>query len=426
MSGNGSEVPYVTSFWAPASIQRSPGLDGKSTVADIAIVGGGFAGLSCAYYLRKARPDLNIVLLEAEHVGFGPSGRNFGGIATGVREIRAQLLGSLDMEEEKFVTAWYLRGRDELERRIAEGGIDCEYRNEPVLMQALDDPAWEGLQREAEFLAQKGTPHELFDAAALRKVLPVPYPTKGGLVRTAWRSVQPFKLVRGFADQARRLGVCIYEGTRLSEVTSSGSEVTIKTADGGTLRAQKAIIATGAYSELLKPFTGLVFPRHTWVVATEPLETGMLESIGFKDYKFVEDSGYVFYYARVYQQRLLFGGGMPTNGFMTSSTLDTAADRSVVEYARLRAEMIQRWPQLRDVRIERAWGGPIDVTSNYAPIVKEMPGIPNVILCIGFNGEGMVSGSLIGKLLLGVALGPKYEDKDAERVRQYLLGSSTS
>src|SRR5262249_33734221 len=158
---------YATSFWAPATVNRSPGLGANSIAADIAIVGGGFSGLSCAYYLRKACPDLKVVLLEAEHIGFGPSGRNFGGVTAGVREIRALLAESIDMEEEKFTTTWYLRGREELERRIAEGGIECEYRNEPIVMQALDDPAWEGLQREAEFLTQRGTPHKLLDAAAL-------------------------------------------------------------------------------------------------------------------------------------------------------------------------------------------------------------------------------------------------------------------
>jgi glycine/D-amino acid oxidase-like deaminating enzyme len=420
VADDAGDFPYRRSFWAPESVERAPSLGSQCIEADIAIVGGGYAGLSSAYYLKRAKPDLRIVLLEMEHVGFGPSGRNFGGVAPGVRELRSAMMKDVDLEEERFCTNWFLGQRNEFERRIAEGGIECEYRNEPIVMHALDEDAWEALKREGAFLESKGTPCKLLDQAHLREALPVPYDPKGGLLRPAWRAVQPFKLVRGFAKQARDVGVTIYEGTRVTDFSDDGSVVVVETEGGGTVRAGKLVMATNAYSRLLGPIKDLVGARHTNVIGTERLEPTLYESLGFKDYKFVEDSGFIFYYARVYEGRLLFGGGEPTTGFFTESTLDTRSDRKAVEYQRLHDEMVSRWPQLKGVKIDVAWGGPIDSTETFAPLIKPLPNMPNVTVCIGFNGEGLFSGSLSGQFVAGLVLGAAYQDDDAERVRQYL------
>lgn len=418
--GEALDFPYRTSFWAPLGVEPQNPLGAAIRKADVVIVGGGYAGLSCAYYTKKARPDLDVVLLEAEYVGFGPSGRNFGGVAPGVRELRAAMVQAPDMDEERFMVQWYLRGREELERRIAEAGFECEYRNEPIMMQALDESAWEAMRRESELLTARGTPHKLLDTAALREAMALPYEPVGAIVRTAWRAVQPFKLVRGFGQQLRDMGVTIFEGTRVADIQDTGTEVVVQTADGGTVTAGKAVLATNAYTMHLEKFSDQIAPRHTWVIATEVLEDSVYASLGFNEYKFAEDSGFVFYYSRVYQGRLLFGGGEPTTGFFTPSTADAAADRKPAEYERLYAEMVRRWPQLAGVKVDTVWGGPIDMTENFAPKIRTMDGMPNVTLCIGYNGEGLVSGNLSGRLALPCILGNAYTDPDAERVRQYL------
>lgn len=411
--------PYRTSFWASPVAVNNP-LGAAKAHADIAIVGGGYAGMSSAYYLKKAQPNLNIVLLEKEHIGFGPSGRNFGGVVPGLRELRTAFLTDIDLEEEKFAQRWYLQARDELERRIAEGGIDCEYRNEPLLMQALDQDAWAAQQREAEVLRAKGTPHLLLDAAAFRKAMSVPYDVVGGIVRTAWRAVQPFKLARGFADQLRSLGVAIHEATAVNRFESTPSEVVLHTADGGEVRAGKVVMATNAYSEHLPQMQGMIFPRHTNVMATAQLPDHVFNYLGFDEYKFLEDAGMTFYYTRVYQNRLLMGGGAPTKGLFTPSTVDVAADQDDLEFDRIYEEMQRRWPQLRGVKIDAAWGGPVDMTPNFMPIIAPLPNHPNVITQIGFNGDGLLNGSITGKLVKGVVLGSRHVDADAERVLNYM------
>lgn len=415
-----NDFPYRTSFWSPESVEPRDPLGANQLGVDVVVIGGGYAGLSCAYYTKKARPDLKVALIEADYVGYGPSGRNFGGVAPGVRELRAAMVTPGDIDEERFMVQWYLKGRDELERRIAEAGFECEYRNEPIMMQALDDMAWQAMLRESEILTERGTPHKLFDTAALRAAMSLPYEPVGAIVRTAWRAVQPFKLARGFGEQLRSMGVIVHEATRVSSVEDDGSSVVIRTDDGGTITAAKAVLATNAYTMHLDKFAEEITPRHTFVIATEILDEGVYASLGFDEYKFVEDSGFVFYYARVYQGRLLFGGGEPTTGFFTPSNADRDADRKPAEYARLYDEMVRRWPQLAGVKVDTVWGGPIDMTENFAPKIRLADGMPNVTLCIGYNGEGLVSGNLSGKLAISCILGEEYADPDAERVRQYL------
>lgn len=411
--------PYAGSFWASPVTPRNP-LGSTQAEADVVVVGGGYAGISSAYYLKKAKPDLNVVLLEKDNIGFGPSGRNFGAVVPGLRELRTALLTDIDLEEEKFVQQWYLAARNEFERRIAETGVDCEYRNEPILMQALDESTWEAQQREAEILRAKGTPHLLLDAAAFRKAMAVPYEAYGGIVRTAWRAVQPFKLARALGEQLRAEGVIIHEATTVSEVEDRGSEVVITTSEGGVVRAARAVLACNAYSQFLAPVANMIFPRHSWVLATKPLADDVFTSLGFNEYKFAEDAGMTFYYTRVYKGRLLIGGGPPTKGIFTPSTIDQDADQDHEEYARVYEEMERRFPQLRGAEIEAAWGGPIDMTDNFMPIIRPLPGKPNLIACFGFNGEGLLNGNIAGKFVQGLVLGAGYVDADAERIRQYM------
>lgn len=423
MTDEGTVFPWRPSFWADEEVAPQNPLGQRDITADVVVVGGGFAGMSCAYYVKRARPDLSVVVLESDYIGFGPSGRNFGGIVPGVRELRAGIIDLPDREEERYSVAWFLKARDELERRIAEGGIECEYRNEPILMQALDKPSWEALQREAEILTDRGTPFKLLNQTAIDAAMDLPYRPLGGIVRTSWRATQPFKLARGLGRQLRDMGVAVHEGTRVTGIDDNGSGVVVRTADGGTVSAGKAVLATNAYTCHLPQFADLVFPRHTYVIATEVLDPAVHASLGFNEYKFVEDSGFIFYYSRVYQGRLLFGGGEPTTGFFTPSTADHAADNSQVEFRRLYDEMTARWPQLAGVNVDVAWAGPVDITENFAPIIRTHDTMPNVTLCIGYNGEGMMSGCMTGLLALGPILGSEAADADAERVRQYLQRS---
>jgi gamma-glutamylputrescine oxidase len=422
LSSHAVKWPFKSSFWGgPHQSEPSYSWSGDA-VADVAIAGGGYAGMSSAYYLKKAKPDLDIAIVESMYSGFGPSGRNFGFVSPGVREIRGGLGEKEDIGEQRAVTSYYLRMRRELERRMAESSIECDYQTEHLLEQALDEASWEGLQRTSAYLTAKGTPHVLVDRAHLATAAPFPYEVRGGLVRTAWRTLQPYKLARGLRQQLLGMGVRFLQGAPVTalESTESGAPV-LRCGNGASIKARHAVFATNAYSRFLPFLDGLIFPRHTYVLATEPLSTEQLAPLGFHDYKAVNDAGFVFYYARVYRNQLLFGGGANTQGLFVESTVDTAADQKVAEYERIHREMLSRWPTLADTAIDAAWAGPIDGTPNFVPLVKPLDGWPNVVINIGYNGEGIVPANSSGLMTLGLVLGKSHFHAEAEQIRQIFL-----
>jgi glycine/D-amino acid oxidase-like deaminating enzyme len=218
------------------------------------------------------------------------------------------------------------------------------------------------------------------------------------------------------------MGVRFLEGAAVTglESAESGTPV-LQCGNGASIKARHAVFATNAYSRFLPFLKDLIFPRHTYVLATERLSREQLAGLGFRDYKAVNDVGFVFYYARIYQNRLLFGGGANTQGLFVESTVDTAADQKVSEYERIHKEMLRRWPALADAAIDTAWAGPIDGTPSFVPSVKPLDGWSNVIVNIGYNGEGIIPANSSGLMTLGLVLGKSHAHAEAEQIRQIFL-----
>ena len=410
---------YKPSFWAQDLAPRRTEALSSHVKADVAIVGGGFAGLSAAHYIKQAKPDLDVVVLEAEHTGFASNGRNFGVVCPGIREMAdPNTLDPAEAESIRFVSEWLLAERRELEGRIRNAGIDADFREEPTLVEALDEVEKTGLQRMSQVFDGRGTPHRLLGEEEMREC--VPYPAKSGLVLEAWRLVQPWRLARGIRDEVLSQEVKLYEGTRVDRI-EPGAPAVVHTEAGGSVTAGKVVVATNAYTPRLQ-LPGLpeklVYAMHTHVIATEKLDAGQRAELGFNRFQCVIGSGMLFYYQRVYDDRLLLGGGTE---MFKPSTLDTAADQREDEYVRLQAELVRRFPFLKEVKIDTAWGGPVALTRSGLPIVMELPEAQNVILSVGCNGEGITLMNAAGKQVQGLVLGERYTDTDAERVRQYYV-----
>ena len=407
-----TDFPYATSFWAdPGPAERTEPLRSDER-ADVVVVGAGYAGLSAAYYLKQERPDLDVVVVEAEHAGFGASGRNFGCVAP---DFLAEI--SLPLEELRAEGRFLISAREELRKRISSGGFDCEYRPEHTLYAAWDDDGWLALQRMGQQFEEQGVPNHLLSEQELGAAGgPV---ARGALVHTAWHMVQPYKLVRGLRASVLASGVRLYEGTPVRAV-EPGSPVVVHTASG-SVTAEKAVMGTNAYSERFPLLKGVVVPIHNHVMATEPLSDEQLERIGFGTCPVVLDAGIQFYYAQVYERRLLFGGGggdIDEGPLARVSSLDQAADRDDAQYERIHAELLRRYPFLEGGRMEAVWGGPIAVTNSTRPVVRELPDAENVIVSVGFNGSGVVSANASGRMVKGLVLGERHVDDEAERVRQ--------
>ena len=369
--------------WYEASVgERAawPAFDGD-TRADVAIVGGGFTGLSAAAELAKAGVD--VVLIEAHRFGDGASGRNGGQMGTGQRSSLDELEAALGWTRAKALFDLAEDAKRHLLDFAATNGIEIDYMPGQLSLahkkRHVDD-----FRRHADYMREKaGYPHIAFMDAAetAERVGSTRY--FGGTRDTGTGHIHPLKLVLGTARVAAAAGARLHEQTAAIGIESAGGTVRIATGRG-TITAGKALVAVNAYGGGLEPTSAAhVMPIGSFIGATVPLgsEAGVLP--GFEA---VDDSRFVVrYFRRVKDGSLLFGG----------REIYAPGDPGSIN-VHIRRQIAEVYPQLKDVEITHAWGGYVGITMPRRPFVREV--MPNVISAGGYSGHGVMLSNFVGKL----------------------------
>ena len=188
--------PVTTSFWGEAHPDLKTALAGDEAV-DVAVVGGGLAGMSTAYFLKQAEPDLEVGLVEQEYLGYGASGRNFGNVPQLSHQEIAYLLELLGDEDTRFVTRHQARMLDDYEALLGEQEVDCGFERLPVLYPAMQPEHIAGLEEIHSLHERYGIPSRMLSAGEVREVCDMA--SFGGLSCERNATVQPFQRARGFA-----------------------------------------------------------------------------------------------------------------------------------------------------------------------------------------------------------------------------------
>lgn len=401
--------PVITSFWGAARPDAATVLRGDET-ADVAVVGGGLAGMSTAYFLKQARPDLEVVLIEKDYLGYGASGRNFGNVPQLSHQEIGYMLGLLGEEDTRFVVRHQARMLDEYEALVAEQGVECGFQRLPVLYVAMKAEHLAGLEEIHQLHRRFDIPSRLLTPSHVADVCNVA--TSGGLSCERNATVQPFQRARGFGQAVAALGVRVHESTRVDRCEENSGEVRLHAA-GGIVTAKQVVFATNAYTSLVGIGNGAVRAAYTYVIGTTPLHAEQLDEIGWKgDHTMLVDAGPLdeHFYMRVSRDgRFLIGGGG-----RAAETVGTIADHDdPAFYRRLQVEMIRRFACLEDAEVGVAWGGPLGMTDSRLPIMA--PISARCFLNAGFNGRGALIAALSGRIMLGHLLGA--ENADADHVR---------
>ncbi|MBS1675843.1 MAG: FAD-dependent oxidoreductase [Actinobacteria bacterium] len=353
--------------------------------ADLCVVGAGFTGLWAAIQAKRRTPEREIVVLEAEAVGFGASGRNGGfvssslthGIENGLAKFEAEL-GRL----EQLGTQNYEGFKADLD----ELGIDCAFEETGELTFALEPHQVPELEASAELLRRFGHEADVLGAEAAREL--VASPTYRGALRerTGVAVLDPGALVRGLAAAAERLGVRIFERSPVRGVTSAGAGLELAT-PGGPLTARAAIDATGAYGNLTRRVRHYVMPIYDYALVTEPLSVAQMESIGWRGREGLTDMGNRFhYYRRIGEGRILWGGYDAVYRF--GGPVGPSLDQDDATFARLSQHFFLTFPQLEGVRFSHRWGGAIDTCSRFAPFFGTSHG-GRLAFAAGYTGLGV-------------------------------------
>lgn len=390
----------VSHWWDSIGLpQARPALPGNTTV-DIAIVGAGYTGLWTAYYLKKARPELNIAIVEQRFAGYGASGRNGGWLTNSVTGGREQYVKSHGRSEaERFQRAMN-DTVDEVIRVAQAEGIDAD-----ILKGGEFNVAYTPAQnkRIREFAAAEqqweSSDLQLLEAAEATAKINVK-----GTVAAVWHPhaarIQPAKLAAGLARVVEGLGVTIYENTTASEILPH--EVIT---DHGTVRADFIVRATEGFTANLKGLKRLWLPMNSSLIATEPLSQDVWDEIGWNKGEVLGDFAHVYMYAqRTADDRIAFGGrGVP---YRWASQTDSDGDTAPQTAETLSEIMNRFFPATRGSAVEHIWSGVLGVPRDWAATVG-LDRSTGIAWGGGYVGTGVTTTNLAGRTIADLILEEK-------------------
>ncbi|WLS00124.1 NAD(P)/FAD-dependent oxidoreductase [Shinella sumterensis] len=378
--------------------KRSP-LPGDRT-ADVCIIGAGYTGLWTAYYLKKANPSLDIVVVEREFAGFGASGRNGGWLSGGFGWSREKYLKTstrgavVDMQRAMAGTV------DEVIRVAETEGIDADILRADNLTVATNQPQLDRAREEYQFYLDWEMPPEQIEmlsaeeAARHIRIANV----KGGFVIRDMARVQPAKLVRGLAAVVERLGVPIFEGTAVTAFEKGRV-----TTDRGTVRAPVIIRATEGFTAGLPGEERTWLPLNSAQIVTEPVPDALWEQIGWEGHELLGDAAHAYCYAqRTREGRITMGGrGVPYR-FGSQTDVNGQTQQATIEA--LHAILTRLLPQTKSLRIDHAWCGVLGVPRDWCTTAgfDRQTGIG---WAGGYVGLGVSSSNLAGRTLADLVLG---------------------
>ncbi|GFH36375.1 NAD(P)/FAD-dependent oxidoreductase [Streptomyces pacificus] len=402
--GTGKHVVY---WHETESVTPEPPLR-DTTDCDVAIVGGGYTGLWAAYFLKEAEPALDIRVVEAQHSGYGASGRADGFVTPTIgKDIQALVR---EFGTRRALEASQAVGRSILEigRFLRRNEIDAGYEANDYLMVATGTAQLRRLRQDRELasrIAGREQP-EILTAAQAQDV--IGSPAVLGALRTGGALVNPFKLVRGLAKVVKERGVTVYENTPVLRVLP-GACPTVVT-PGGRVTADKVIIAANAHQFTFAPFRNKMVPIWSYAMVSEPLTQEQLDRVAWAGREGMVEAKTFLTCARfTADNRLMFAGG-PALYFM-GRDMRRRRMNDQRAYRALRDEFHRFFPMWGDVDFSYAYGGTIDVTRDYAPHFGRLTGT-DVFYGYGFNGNGIAATHTGGKVLRDLVLG-----KDSEYTR---------
>jgi gamma-glutamylputrescine oxidase len=399
--------------WTEALRPSAPqSLKGPCTRADVAVIGGGFTGLSAAYHVLKAQPGAKVILLEAERVGYGASTRNTGMLTPGVGQSLDSLVRRFGAATARQMYQASLQAVHYVSELTSREQIDAGVRMTGQLIVAQGRRGRQRLADQLATLQRLDLPCQPLSEAALRDRLAIctnaPRGDANGpaaLRLPVAGLLHPGRLVQGLKEAIERRGGQIVERARVVSV-SRGEPAVATLADGHKIEAGHIVLASNGYDRTLGIQRGRVIPLHLRLLLTEPLSTEQLAQLNWSGREGAIDSRRVFNYFRLTEDnRLLFGGGRPRYRW-GGQTEDL--DASAPDVATLIQTYRRLFPALAELPVSRSWTGVIGFTLDNLPVVGHLPNYRRVVYAGGWCGHGIAlsisSGRWVQRLLSGEAV----------------------
>lgn len=386
------------SYWARSQPPQNPPLT-DDIVVDVAVLGGGFTGLSSAYYIRSVSPHKSVVVLEAKGCGNGASGRNGAMVLTMTADRYMQFSSEPAMDKKIYDLTTENIGR--LGKLSAATGIDCELEINGAL-QVLDSS--EDVKEAREYVRKArslGMPVEFWEKPRLVSAIGSEayaaafFDPNGG-------HIHPMKLVNVFKTAAEHAGAKIYENTAVASI-EEGREHVLHTGGGHTIRATSLVLATNACTPRLGFFRNSILPVREYVAVTRPFSEQQLAGIGWRErIPFNDSRTEVFYFGLTQDRRIHVGGGSPSYSFNSGIGDPSAA---ATHFAQLQRELVRIYPQLAAVEFEVGWDGVVDWSLDESPSVGSTGRYKNIFYGLGYSGHGVNLTSIFGRIIADLEAG---------------------
>jgi len=365
---------------------------------DVAIVGGGFCGLSAARALAKR--GVNTALLEAETLGWGASCRNGGMVLTGMKLPVPTLIRRYGREAVRKMYAASLESINQVEQIVREENIDCNFSRSGHLEVACKQSHFDAYEESAALIREEFQ-HELriIPKSELRREIGSDI-YFGGMVDEASAGLNPGRYVAGLAHAAQRAGACLHNHTRVEKIEAkpqNGARRFRLLTSQGAITAREVILASGAYTgEAAPALRRKIIPIGSYIIATEVLSADLARELSPRNRMIYDSKHFLYYYRLTPDKRMLFGG---------RAAFFPETDNTVRKSAEiLRRGMISVYSQLRDTKVEYVWGGTLDFTLDVMPHAGKLD---DMYFAAGFAGHGVAAATWFGAKLAGLVCGDK-------------------
>lgn len=382
--------PHTASYYAAtAKLSADYPTLAEDLSCDVCVVGGGYCGLSTALHLAERGYD--VILLEANRIAWGASGRNGGQVGSGQRQDQDVVEAMVGKDDAKRLWDLAEESKAVVKSRVEKHNIDCDLK--PGILHAAYKPGdaaefspyMEKLERDYAYkhlrVISKTEISEMLGTKAYQ----------GGLLDSDAAHLHPLNYALGLARATAEAGARLFEASRVTGYQDGA--VCSLDCNGHQVMARHVVLACNGYLEHLEPrLAGKIMPINNFILATEPLDESLAREINRDDVAVADTKFVIDYYRLSADRRLLFGGG---ENYRRSFPRDMAGF--------VRKYMLRVYPQLEKTRIDYAWGGTLAITLNRMPDFGRLS--PNVYYAQGFSGHGIAMASLAGKVIAEAVAG---------------------
>lgn len=389
-------------FWLDKAHRPEPRLSftGEATT-DLVVVGGGFAGLWTAVLAKERDPAREVVLLEAERIGWAASGRNGGFCSASLTHGRENGIRHF-ADEYSELHKLGLTNLDEIEGAIARYGIACSFERNGTLSVATE--AWQ-LPMEGEALSE----------SQVRSMIHSPRFVGGIWERNESALLDPAELAWGLADVGESLGVQLHENSPVTRIGKTSTGVRVVT-ERGRVDAKNVVLATNVFPSLLRRLRLYTVPVYDYVIVSEPLSADQRAAVGWVQRQGLSTRGNQFHYSRLTPDgRILWGGYDAIYHY--GRGLKDDFDQRDETFERLRHQFFETFPVLRGLEFTHAWGGAIDTCTRFCAFHgTAMSG--RLAYSAGFTGLGVGATRFAGNVMLDLLAGLPTERTQLKIVRR--------